>query len=108
MRSDHACACFVRVGRRRRGSILGSILVAFCEPRSPLYSFLVALIAKTGFKKSISKKCVFVGPFLLLGALMSGSRAPWDTGSRADNIHIKQNTEYSEIRNQRLIDTLID
>ncbi len=92
MRSDHACACFVRVGRPRRGSIWSSILVAFCEPSSPQYSILVALIAKTGFKKSISNNYVFGGPFLPLNARMSGGRAPWDTGSHADNIHIKQNT----------------
>ncbi len=39
MRSAHAGACFVRVGPRRFGSILGSILESFWEPSSPLYSF---------------------------------------------------------------------
>ncbi len=58
MQSDHACACFVRVGGCRRGSILGSILVAF----SALYSFWVALVTKTGLKKSISKNCIFGEP----------------------------------------------
>ena len=51
MRSAHAGACFVRVGPRRFGSILGSILESFWEPSSPLYSFLVALVAKTGSQK---------------------------------------------------------
>ncbi len=58
MQSDHAVACFVRVGRRRRGSILGSILESFREPSWPLYSFLVDLVAKMGLKKSIAKSCV--------------------------------------------------
>ena len=48
MRSAHAGACFVRVGSRRFGSILGSILKSFWEPSSPLYSFVVAPVAKTG------------------------------------------------------------
>ena len=52
MQSDHACACFVRVGRCRLGSILGSILESFWEPSSPLYSFLVALVAKTAPKEA--------------------------------------------------------
>ena len=51
MRSDHAGACFVRVGPRRFGSILGSILESFWEPSSPLYSFLVARVTKTGSQK---------------------------------------------------------
>ena len=51
MQSDRACACFVRVGRCRLGSILGSILESFWEPSSPLYSFLVALVAKTAPKE---------------------------------------------------------
>ncbi len=41
--SAHAGACFVRVGRCRLGSILGSILESFWGPSSPLYSFLVDL-----------------------------------------------------------------
>ncbi len=45
MQSDHACACFVRIGRCCLGSILGSIWESFWEPSSPLYSFLVALVA---------------------------------------------------------------
>ncbi len=90
MQSEHACACFVRVGRRRRGSILGSILVVFCEPSSPLYSFLVAMVTKTGLNKSISKSCVCGGLRPVLGPLMSGSRAPRDTDSRADNIHTQK------------------
>ena len=51
MRSAHAGACFVRVGPRRFGSILGSILESFWEPSSPLYSFLVDPVAKTGSQK---------------------------------------------------------
>jgi hypothetical protein len=51
MQSDRACACFVRVGRCRLGSILGSILESFWGPRSPLYSFVVALVAKTDPKE---------------------------------------------------------
>ncbi len=51
MQSDNACACFVRVGRCRFGSILGSILESFWEPSSLLYSFLVARVAKTGAQK---------------------------------------------------------
>ena len=39
MRSAHAGACFVRVGPRRVGSILGSIFGAFWEAKSALYSF---------------------------------------------------------------------
>jgi hypothetical protein len=51
MQSVHAGACFVRVGRCRFGSFLGSILESFWEPSSPLYSFLVALVAKTAPKE---------------------------------------------------------
>ena len=51
MRSAHAGACFVRVGARHFGSILGSILESFWEPSSPLYSFWVAMVAKTGSQK---------------------------------------------------------
>ncbi len=51
MQSDNACACFVRVGRCRFGSILGSILETFGGPSSLLYSFLVAQVAKTGSQK---------------------------------------------------------
>ncbi len=39
MQSVHAGACFVRVGRCCLGSILGSILWLFWEPRAALYSF---------------------------------------------------------------------
>ncbi len=56
MQSDNACACFVRVGRCRFGSILGSILESFWEPSSLLYSFLVARVAKTGSQKRGNKK----------------------------------------------------
>ena len=45
MQSVHACACFVRIGRCCLGSILGSIWESFWEASSPLYSFLVALVA---------------------------------------------------------------
>ncbi len=48
MQSDHACACFVRVGRCRLGSILGSILESFWEPSSLLYSSVGALVAPVG------------------------------------------------------------
>ncbi len=62
MRSAHAGACFVRVGPRRVGSILGSILEAFWEPSSPLYSLWVALVAKRGTQKRgqniVEKKAV--------------------------------------------------
>ncbi len=51
MQSAHVGACFVRVGRCRFGSILGSILESFWGPSSPLYSFLVARVAKTGSQK---------------------------------------------------------
>ena len=51
MQSDNACACFVRVGRCRFGSILGSILESFGGPSSLLHSFLVARMAKTGSQK---------------------------------------------------------
>ena len=40
MQSAHAGACFVRVGSCRPGSVLGSILGAFWEPKSPLYYLL--------------------------------------------------------------------
>ena len=53
MQSAHAGACFVRVGSCRLGTILGSILGAFWEPRSPLYSFLVDLGCKLGAQKHI-------------------------------------------------------
>ncbi len=46
MQSDHACACFVRVGRWCLGSILGSILESFWEPRGRLCSFWGDFIAK--------------------------------------------------------------
>ena len=46
MQSDHACACFVKVGRYRLGSISGSIFESFSEPSSLLYSFLVTLVAQ--------------------------------------------------------------
>ncbi len=45
MQSIHACACFVRFGRCCLGSIFDSILESFWEPSSPLYFFLVALVA---------------------------------------------------------------
>ena len=51
MRSAHAGVCFVRVGSCRLGSVLGSILGAFWEPRSPLYSLLVDLGCKLGAQK---------------------------------------------------------
>ena len=50
MQSGDACACFVRVGRSRLGSILGSILGSLWEPGSALYSFWVALVAETGLQ----------------------------------------------------------
>ena len=55
MQSDHACACFVRVGRGRLGSILGSILESFWEPSSLLYSSVGALVAETGSQKQSPK-----------------------------------------------------
>ena len=54
--SAHAGACFVRVGRCRLGSILGSILESFWGPSSPLYSFVGARVAETGSKKKHRKK----------------------------------------------------
>ncbi len=63
MQSDDACACFVRVGRCRLGSILGSMFESFWEPSSPLYSFLVALVAKTAQKRYLSLEVVFVWIF---------------------------------------------
>ena len=56
IRSDHACACFVRVGRCRLGSILGSILESFWGPSSPLYSFLVDLGCKMVETKGSQQK----------------------------------------------------
>ncbi len=56
MRSAHAGACFVRVGRCRFGSILGSILESFWESSSPLYSFWGARVATTGSQKRGSKR----------------------------------------------------
>ena len=56
MQSDHASACFVRVGRWRLGSILGSILESFWEPSSLLYSFLGALAAETGSQQRVKKR----------------------------------------------------
>ena len=46
MRSAHAGACFVRVGPRRFGSVLGSILESFWESGGTLYSFGGDLFAK--------------------------------------------------------------
>ncbi len=48
MQSDDACACFVRVGRRHRGSIWGSILEPFWAPKSLLY-YLLAFIFRCLF-----------------------------------------------------------
>ncbi len=48
MQSAHAGACFVRVGTCRPGTVLGSILGAFWEPKSALYSVLVDLGCKLG------------------------------------------------------------
>ncbi len=42
MQSAHAGTCFVSVGHCRLGSVLGSILGAFWEPRSPLWCKLGA------------------------------------------------------------------
>ena len=57
MRSAHAGAGFVRVGRCRFGTVLGSILESFWEPRAPLYSFLVARVAKKRVTKGrVTKK----------------------------------------------------
>ena len=53
MQSAYAGACFVRVGSCRPGSVLGSILEAFWEPKSPLYSFLVDLGCKLDAKKPV-------------------------------------------------------
>ena len=55
IQSDHASACFVRVGRCRLGSILGSILESFWEPSSLLYSFSVARVAETGSQQRVTK-----------------------------------------------------
>ncbi len=60
MQSDNACACFVRVGRCRFGSILDSILESFWEPKSPLYSFLVDLRCKLGAQKHVHFLFCFV------------------------------------------------
>ena len=54
--SAHAGACFVRVGRGRLDSLLGSILESFWGPSSPLYSFLVDLGCKLVEKKGSQKK----------------------------------------------------
>ncbi len=51
MQSAHAGACFVRVGTCRPGTVLGSILGAFWEPKSALYSFLVDLGCNLGVQK---------------------------------------------------------
>ena len=53
MQSAHAGAGFVRVSSCRLGAVLGSILGAFWEPRSPLYSFLVGLGCKLGAQKRL-------------------------------------------------------
>ncbi len=54
MQSAHAGACFVRVGTCRPGTVLGSILGAFWEPKSALYSVLVDLGCKLGAQKQCS------------------------------------------------------
>ena len=56
MQSDNACACFVRVGRCRFGSILCSILESFGGPSSLLYSFWVARVAKQAHKREAKQK----------------------------------------------------
>ncbi len=53
MQFAHAGACFVRVCSCRPGSVLGSILGAFWEPKSPLYSFLVDLGCKLDAQKHV-------------------------------------------------------
>ena len=54
MQSAHAGACFVRVGTCRPGTVLGSILGAFWEPKSALYSVWVDLGCKLGAQKQCS------------------------------------------------------
>ena len=44
---------FRKVGSCRPGSVLGSILGAFWEAKSPLYSFLVGLGCKLDAKKHV-------------------------------------------------------
>ena len=53
MRSAHAGACFVRVGPRSVGSILGSIFGAFWEAKSALYSFGVDQRCKLRTQKHV-------------------------------------------------------
>ncbi len=83
MRSAHASACFVRVGPRRFGSILGSILESFWEPSSPLYSFLVALVANSPPPKGGFLSVRFVVDFRVRpgwgGAGMAPRRNPGET-----------------------------
>ncbi len=53
--SAHAGVCFVRVGRGRLDSLLGSILESFWGPSSPLYSFFVDLGCKLVEKRGVKK-----------------------------------------------------
>ena len=49
MQSDHACACFVRVGRCCLGSVLGSILSCFGRPQASIFVFLFGSVSKGNF-----------------------------------------------------------
>ena len=85
MQSDNACACFVRVGCCRFGSILGSILESFWGPSSLLYSFLVAQVAKTGSQKrgqNIVKKGL---QKVMRGHATNRSGRPYNTTMRQSN-----------------------
>jgi hypothetical protein len=90
MQSAHAGACFVRVGTCRPGTVLGSILGAFWEPKSTLYSVLVDLGCKLGAQKQWGGRgCVLWcpgcqnGPFRVV-PLNPGKTNQWSrTASRA-------------------------
>ncbi len=85
MQSAHAGACFVRVGTCRPGTVLGSILGAFWEPKSALYSVLVDLGCKLGAQKQCGGRgCVLWcpgcqnGPFRVVPA--KGGKPTIDPG----------------------------
>ena len=100
MRSAHAGAGFVRVGRCHFGSILGSILEAFWGPGSLLYSFLVARVANTGQKKRVNKKVKKIMKTDLRRAyeeLRSTGPGALETVKLSDNQTVQLSLQYSAL-----------
>ncbi len=98
MQSDYACACFVRVGRCRFGSILGSMLESFWEPSSLLYSFLVARVAKTGSQKrgktNVNKKHMKTNLTGTHGEMRLTGPGALETVKLSDNQTVQRSLQY--------------